>query len=193
MRISIEGLIGCGKTTVARLLRGHYLVYEENTQSWEYWLEKKEEDPARWSFALQIKILSDMCTIPREAVSERSPFSARYVFVERLHDCKLITNEEYCLYLQVHEQLGWKPDIIIYIDTEPEICYQRILERNRKCETRITMDELYKLRGYHERMFRKASLPLLRVDGNQHPQEVAHEVKKILDGIKNSSKFLLQH
>jgi len=181
MRISIEGLIGSGKSTVSKSLNPQFTVYEENIPGWTPWLEKTQLDPHRWAFTMQTKILLDLCSTPKNTIVERSPLTAKSVFTKRLHDQEFITNEEYQLYLEMYNQFSWKPDIIIYIDTPPAICLQRIKERNRNCECRITLHDLEDLEHYHELAFQSMpSIPLWRVDGTQNPEEVVNQVKKIL-------------
>lgn len=185
MRISIEGLIGSGKTTVCKVLRPHYIIYEEDVNSWLPWIEKCQENPQRWALTLQLKILMDMTALPENCICERSPFTARGVFVQKLRDRKIINEEEHILYLEFHNKLGWKPDYIIYIDTDPVNCFNRIQKRGRICEKSLTLKDLLDLQRYHNCLFRQASVPVQIVDGNQDPQTVAEQVKKILDDITN--------
>ena len=76
---------------------------------------------------------------------ERSLFSARYVFVENLYSMKLMNKVEYNVYDEWYKYLindqsnKISVDLILYLKTDPEVCLERIKQRDRKEETKISI------------------------------------------------------
>ena len=75
-------------------------------------------------------------------------FSARYCFVENLYnsgkmeEAEYLVLSEWCNYLMTAPQLNFHVDLIIYLKTDPEIAYERILNRDRQEENRIPLQYL---------------------------------------------------
>ena len=185
MRISIEGNIGSGKTQLIRSLGNPFIVFEENVIGWGPWLERFCENPQRWAFALQTKVLLDMSNIPKNVIVERSPFTARHVFTKRLHHMGYLSDMENRLYLEFYDRLGWKPDVIIYLCVEPAECFARVQQRNREYETNsITLEMLCDIHRYHETLFRQISVPVFKLDGKKPPAELLLNLREILQNMK---------
>lgn len=182
VRVSIEGNIGSGKTEVIHGIT-QYVVYEENVAGWEHWLEKVTDSPKRWAFTSQLKILLDMTAIPDYSIVERSPYTVRYIFTQDMYDRQLMTNAEYQLYLEFYDIHGWKPDVIVYIDTPPAVCLQRILRRNRPSERNqpnTSIPRLQYLEGLHRSLFAGSGIPVYIVNGDRPLPQVIDDVNQIL-------------
>lgn len=180
MRVSIEGLIGSGKTELIRRLASKYPVYEENVNGWIPYLNQFYRDPNRWALTLSLKVLVDFSCIPKNAIVERSPLTAKRVFFENMQ-ADLADSEVY-LYKSYYDKIGWDPDAIIYINTPLETCYERIQERGRVCELSITRAYLEKIHARHEDLLNNTTIPVYRVDGGQSPEKVVDQTFQLLHG-----------
>ena len=136
MRISIEGNIGCGKSTVLDGLRSHGMeVFKEPVAEWGPLLKLFYEDKQRWAFAFNCKVLLSFVHVPPHGktgpvVVERSPYSCRHVFAQMQSNEGQMSSKEWALFRKMHEQVGWEPEVIIYIRTPPSHCMPRISERS---------------------------------------------------------------
>lgn len=193
MRISIEGNISSGKTQCMRNLNLSFMVYEENVPGWLPFLRNFSIEPRRWAYPMQMKVLVDLSNIPDGVICERSPFTARHVFTKRLHKKGILTEIENRLYLEFYDQLAWKPDAIIWIDTPPEVCYQRLRQRARPGEQTITLQDLEEIDHGHRELFEQISVPLFRVNGDQPEDQVVLEVKQVLSSLTNQPRLPQVH
>jgi deoxyguanosine kinase len=150
MFISIEGVIGVGKTTLARLLQPQLdanillEVFEENP-----FLSDFYSDRARYAFQTQIFFLLSryrqqsqnvphLLEINRHLVSD-------YTFEKDALFARInLQGDELEMYGKVHQALAEKiptPDLIVYLRSSTEVLMQRIAMRDRPYER--TMDRSY--------------------------------------------------
>ena len=172
--ISIEGNIGSGKSTVVNSLKEHYSngdIYflEEPVNEWieiqdssgKNIIEKFYENQKRYSFSFQMMAYISRLAMLKRAIKEceekeyrfivceRSLQTDKNVFCKMLYDSGKIEDVE----LQIYNK--WFDEFIteipstnfIYIKTEPQISFERILKRNRKGET-IKLDYLQMCHKY---------------------------------------------
>lgn len=155
--IIIEGNIGSGKTTISRIMSDHFkarvleeLINEKTTKLLnKFYLDKK-----KWSFALQVHFLNERYKQIKsssklmEAVSDRSIYGDA-IFAKVLHNDGDMTLEEYEIYISLLNNMIEDlepPKLMIYLDTDIDICIERIKNRNRGNEsTTISKDYLSKL------------------------------------------------
>jgi len=167
--ILLEGNIGAGKTTVGSILResGHLIFVEEPVDAWqgefgENLLQLFYDDPKRWAFAFQLAAFKTRARIwtkilegpHNNIVLERSIFCDRYVFARNGHENGSIGEIEWKLYLQywdwiVGEQ-GVNPQAILYLRTPAETCLERIKERGRGEEKKVSLGYLKDLEKFHD-------------------------------------------
>lgn len=147
--IAIEGVIGVGKTTLARLLQPHFNatvlleVFEENP-----FLAKFYEDRERYAFQTQLFFLLSRYHQQRQAVPEalrRGTLISDYTFAkDELFAWLNLKDDELAMYGRVHAALGEKipkPDLIVFLDAEHEVTMRRIMLRDRPYER--NMDPAY--------------------------------------------------
>jgi len=180
--VSLEGNIGAGKSTLLteverrckdrgisdiRILREPVDEWEKVTDGMKTILQLFYENPSEYGFPLQILVgITTMIKIHRELLdypdtkiilSERSTQSSRMVFARMLrHDGFLddIEDKVYQMLLDGNEHKALiHPEMMMYIDTDPATCLNRIGLRDRRGENKITLEELQRCESYHREMF----------------------------------------
>jgi deoxyguanosine kinase len=159
MYIAIEGVIGVGKTTLARLLHPRLdaqlllEVFEENP-----FLSDFYGDRQRYAFQTQIFFLLSRYHQQRRTVTDLTLSGQRlisdYTFdKDALFACINLKGDELEMYYRVHEALGEKiapPDLIVYLSAETEVLMQRIAMRDRPYERNMDPGYIEELnQAYH--------------------------------------------
>lgn len=172
--LSIEGNIGAGKSTLIRKLKHIYksradiLIVEEPVDIWEKVktdgktiIERFYEDKNKYSFPFQVLAYTTRLNLIKDAlkiedvniiIMERSLEADRNIFAKMLHDDGCIEKSMYQIY-EVMSDIGLKDysvDGIIWLDTEPEVCLDRIKKRNRDGEQVIPIEYLKSCDSYHK-------------------------------------------
>lgn len=166
----VEGNIGAGKSTFLRII-GQRLAAEVVYEPHEQWqsvggenlLDKFYADTKRWSYSFQtyafVTRVVQQEQYARAArcatqVYERSVYSDRYCFAKNCYQMGTMTALEWKLY---QEWFSWlvdsytiKPDGFIYLQTDPEVCFQRLTKRNRSEEQQVELDYIKLLHEKHE-------------------------------------------
>jgi deoxyadenosine/deoxycytidine kinase len=148
--LSIMGTLGCGKTTVARLIakKFRFHLVEENFGE-NAFLPRFYKNMKRWAFHSQTFFLMEKMTQLMEIGKERQKMSIVqdtpieqdvYSYAKAQHMLGNMDDSEWRLYLKIYtsfEPYLPKPDIIIYLETSiPEI-QKRITSRGRGYEKNI--------------------------------------------------------
>jgi len=175
MYIAIEGVIGVGKTTLARLLQPAFEaeilfeVFEENP-----FLSDFYSDRERYAFQTQIFFLlsryhQQRRTVPGLLAAGKS-LIADYTFAkDALFASINLKGDELDMYYKVHEALGEKipkPDLIVYLRADTEVLMQRIALRDRSYERNMERDYIDQLNHTYDDFFSKAygRIPVLKID-----------------------------
>jgi deoxyadenosine/deoxycytidine kinase len=191
MLVSIEGNIGSGKSTILQALAAEgYTVQEEPLDEWGPLLDMYYQDPARWSLAMNLKVLHSFHTqyqkyhTHRNTVCiERSPGACRHVFGQLSYNDEHLSPAAWTVFKEYHDILGWEPDAYIYIDTAPEMCYTRKTQRGRPCEDDLTEEYLRRIEFQYTNFLKFVQVPVHTIDGNRPISLVIEDVKQCLDGI----------
>ena len=150
MFLAIEGVIGVGKTTLARLLQPSYNanvlleVFEENP-----FLSNFYTDRARYAFQTQIFFLLSRYQQQNKNVPELlilgQPLISDYTFDKDSLFARInLAGDELEMYYRVHTALAEKipqPDLVMYLRASTDTLMQRITMRDRPYER--TMDREY--------------------------------------------------
>ena len=148
--VSIDGNIGCGKSTLVNMLKSHGEVITERIDSWP--LAEFYNNPSRWALALQIKILQTM-TKPSShqyTFHERCLQSSNHVFWRHLLDTKQVTDIEDDIYQDAFQKYEWSPDTIIYLRCSPEKCFKNIQKRSQTGDSSISYEYLKSIHDKYE-------------------------------------------
>lgn len=175
--LSIEGNIGSGKSTFLEILKNHYkdsehiIFLREPVEEWETikdkegntMLQKFYADQKTYSFAFQMMAYISRLSILREVVkknqdkniiiiTERSLFTDKYVFAKMLYDQGKIEHATYQIYLHWFDEFAQDFPIsdVVYVNAEPQKCYERIHKRARPGEEIIPISYLEDCHKYHE-------------------------------------------
>jgi deoxyguanosine kinase len=177
MYFAIEGVIGVGKTTLARLLQPSFSagllleVFEENP-----FLSDFYGDRARYAFQTQIFFLLSRYQQQRHGVSkllqENETLISDYTFEKDALFARInLKGDELEMYYRVHEALAEKtvaPNLTVYLRAETDVLMQRIAQRYRPYERSMernyidTLNRAYDTYYLHE----KHSNPTLVIDTN---------------------------
>ena len=150
MFLAIEGVIGVGKTTLARLLQPSYNanvlleVFEENP-----FLSNFYADRARYAFQTQIFFLLSRYQQQNRSVPEMlakgQPLISDYTFDKDSLFARInLVGDELEMYYRVHAALSEKipqPDLVMYLRASTDTLMQRITMRDRSYER--SMDRKY--------------------------------------------------
>lgn len=190
MRISIEGNIGAGKSSLLSALpkrspwlNDHADFFPEPIHEWGETLDRYLRDKHTWAVPLTLDILRGF-GIPeaakragRHQIVERSPYACRYVFTEILINSGHIQQQHLPLIEKYVELFGWKPDLVVYIDAPPATCLDRIEARSRPGEESITYEDLKYIDYMYNKMMAThfASIPVIRcVQGETESIDAFH-------------------
>lgn len=167
----IDGNIGAGKSTFLKIVGDHIQIQivPEPHEKWQSvggednLLQKFYSDTQRWAYTFQsyafvTRVMEQQALAlknPYHAqLLERSVFSDRYCFAKNAYELGFMNALEWKLY---QEWFGWlvdnyvvKPTGFIYLQSSPEVCYARLIKRNREEESGVSMEYLQQLHDKHE-------------------------------------------
>lgn len=178
MHIAIAGNIGCGKTTLTKMLAKRY-GWEPRFEPVDVnpYLEDFYKDMSRWSFNLQIYFLNkrfkDVVEISRATdrtiIQDRTIFEDARIFAPNLHDQGYMSDRDFNNYTDLFDlmmSLVGLPDLMIYIrSTIPNLIAQ-ISKRGREYEQSIRIDYLKGLNDRYEEWIQNYPGQDLVIDGD---------------------------
>lgn len=162
MYLAIEGVIGVGKTTLARLLQASFQaelvleVFEENP-----FLSDFYSDRERYAFQTQIFFLLSRYHQQRRSVPDilqrKQPLIADYTFSkDALFASINLHGDELEMYHRVHDALAEKipsPELILYLRADTDVLMQRIASRDRPYERDMDRDYIDRLNRAYDTYF----------------------------------------
>ncbi|NOY99796.1 MAG: deoxynucleoside kinase [Chloroflexi bacterium] len=177
MYVAIEGVIGVGKTTLARLLQPAFQaellleIFEENP-----FLSDFYADRARYAFQTQIFFLLSRYHQQRRSVPELLARSKNllsdYTFAKDALFARInLQGDELDMYDRVHEALAEKiphPDLLVYLRADTDVLMQRITLRDRPYERNMERAYISELNQTYDEFFAKPynNTPVLTIDTN---------------------------
>ncbi|RJQ41341.1 MAG: deoxynucleoside kinase [Anaerolineaceae bacterium] len=178
MYIAIEGVIGVGKTSLARLLQPSYKsnllleIFEENP-----FLQEFYQDRARYAFQTQIFFLLSRYHQQRNNIPEllqaQKNLITDYTFEkDALFADVNLRGDELEMYYSVHAALAERipvPDLTVYLKASTDILLQRITMRDRSYERSMEPDYIALLNEAYENFFNNAdrNRNILIIDTNE--------------------------
>lgn len=201
MYVAIEGVIGVGKTTLARLLQPAFNaeilleIFEENPFLSDFYADRE-----RYAFQTQIFFLLSRYHQQRrtvhEIVASGKDLLADYTFAKDALFAQInLKGDELDMYYKVHEALAekiQKPDLLVYLQASTDTLMQRIALRDRTYERQMERSYIDELNHAYENFFAKPfdHTPVLTIETDhlniiQNPEHL----KLIEDRIRQSLKL----
>ena len=179
MYVAIEGVIGVGKTSLARLLQipleANTLleIFEENP-----FLSKFYEDRARYAFQTQMFFLlsryyQQRRSVPKLMAEEKKILISDYTFDKDALFAKItLDGDELEMYGQLHTVLSEKipsPDLIVYLLATTDTLMHRITLRDRSFERSMERDYIDLVNITYDEFFLRAENKkrVLVIDSNE--------------------------
>lgn len=173
--ITIEGNIGAGKTTLAKILAKKLnarLVLEEFADN--PFLPKFYESPDQYAFPLELFFMAERYKQLKDLLHTNDLFQTAtisdYLFTKCLLFAKVnLPTEEFRLYQKlfdiIHQQL-LHPDILIYLHAPVKKLQENIRKRNREYEQSIGDDYLFNLQETYTSYIKQHNIKTLFIDAS---------------------------
>lgn len=181
--IVVEGPIGAGKTSLARKIAEHLGAQTLLEQQQENpFLEKFYRDAARHALPTQLFFLFQRINQLRD-LAQGDLFDARIVsdFLldkDRIFAQLTLSDDELNLYRQLYDQLRPQaptPDLVIYLQADPDTLLTRIEQRGIPMEAAISETYLYQLCESYSRFFHHYDAAPLLIINNEHLNPLQQE------------------
>lgn len=202
MYIGIEGAIGVGKTTLARLLKESFTarmlleVFEENPFLSEFYTDRE-----RYAFQTQIFFLLSRYHQQRrtvaEILNEGENLIADYTFEKDALFAQInLKDDELDMYHNVHDALAEKilpPDLVVYLRADTDVLMQRIAMRDRPYERSMERAYIQEVNQSYDEFFADGvnrRSPVLTVDTNElNYVRSVEDLRTVEDRIRQSLKM----
>ena len=206
MLISIEGNIGSGKSTIINYLKNikneKIVFVDEPVDEWlniksngKNALELFYEDQDKNSFWFQVlayitRLRNLLDTIKKNPnkiiITERSIYTDKYVFAQMLFDSGKISDIEFQTYNYWFDTFEneTKIDVILYVNTKPEECMNRIKMRNRSEESSVELDYLKDCHSKHTNWLNNKDITrVIKINGHQNKESMKNDVLNFVNSI----------
>jgi deoxyguanosine kinase len=199
--ICVEGVIGAGKTSMARLLGEHMdarVIYEKPEEN--PFLQDFYKDPGRYAFQVQLFFLLSRYRQQQESLQPdlfQPATVSDYLFAkDRIFAHLNLEDRELYLYDRVAghlEQSILKPDLVVYLQSSADRLMTNIQKRGRAYEKEMSEEYIRSLNeAYNRFFFHYTDTPLLVVnstlidfvDNREHFEELVHQILRPHSGIE---------
>jgi deoxyadenosine/deoxycytidine kinase len=200
--IVVEGPIGVGKTTLARLLGEEFqarVVFERVDEN--PFLKKFYRDPEKYAFPTQLFFLLTRYQQQLELTQQElfhQNVVVDYLFAkDRLFAQVNLDSDELALYRQLFGLLDAripKPDLVVYLQARVDILLARIRKRAQDYEERITPQYVERIAEvYRDFFFHYDETPLLVVNcsdidfvaNSEDTLDLVREIRKMGPGVQH--------
>ncbi len=187
---SIDGNIGSGKSTLYKDLQHYYSnnndvgFCPEPVDEWTKIVDKEGvpiltnlyKDTKKYAFRFQMMTYISRLHLLKKIIKEnnykiiiceRSVKTDKNVFAKMLYDDDMIEHDEYQIYTMWFDEFIDKLKLggIIFVNTNPQICFDRVKIRAREGE-HIPLEYLQKCHNYHEYWLNSIENKILTIEAN---------------------------
>lgn len=171
--IAVEGPIGVGKTSLARLLAAEFngrLVLKEVEEN--PFLARFYEDADKYALPVQLYFLltryNQQRTLSQQDLFTQTTVSDYLFAKDRIFAAENLAPDELALYDNVYRLLDErmvKPDLVVFMSARIDVLAERLRKRNRDFERDISLEYLERISAaYRDFFFYYDEAPLLVVD-----------------------------
>jgi deoxyguanosine kinase len=157
--IAVEGNIGAGKTSLAKILSAKFhslLILEEFAEN--TFLPQFYEHPDRFAFPLEMSFLAEryqqLLQAQQEAVAHNRLLISDYIFEKSMLFASVnLKGNELDLFRKFYEMINatlQKPDLILYLKKSTAVLQKNINHRGRSYEQQIPDEYLEGITGQYE-------------------------------------------
>lgn len=192
--ICVEGVIGVGKTSLARLLADHLnakIIYEQPEEN--PFLQDFYRDPGRFAFQTQLFFLLSRYRQQQESFQTdlfHEYTVSDYLFAkDRIFAHLNLEDRELFLYDRVASLLERdipKPDLVVYLQSSPERLVNNIRKRGRSYEKNMSDEYIQSLNeAYNRFFFHYNDTPLLVINSTlidfvNNPDDLTEVIRQIM-------------
>jgi deoxyadenosine/deoxycytidine kinase len=186
--VTIDGIIGSGKSSLISQLGDDFTCFQEPVNEWSL-LQNFYEDMPTFAAPFQFQVLfsfhklySTFKNVKDKVILERCPWSSKNIFTNLLVENGHIQPEEYGLYCNFYDKVAFSTDLYIYLKVDTDVAFQRILNRDRAAERSLKSKYLEIL----NEKYNKEILTLKNVhvvDANRPLNEIKADVINILKNL----------
>ncbi len=175
--IVIEGNIGAGKTSLARLLSDKFnarLILERLNEN--PFLPGFYANPEKYSFSLELSFLAERYHQLNDELQNRDLFQpltiTDYYFMKSLIFSRTnLSEDEFQIYRKIFNIISnnlVKPDLYVYLHLNLDNLIRNIKNRGRHFEQKIQKEYLVKIQeGYMDFFKQQKDLPIVMIDANE--------------------------
>lgn len=195
MHIGIAGNIGCGKTTLTRMLAEHYgWTPKFESVTYNPYLEDYYKDIPRWSYNLETYFLAqrfkDVLEIARSSeviVQDRTLAEGVYIFVANNYAMGNLSERDYATYMdlfKVMTAMVKEPDLLIYLKSSVPHLVSQIQKRGRDYEQSMSLDYLKGLNERYDKWISQCKGRVLTIEADNldfqnRPEDFAYITDRI--------------
>lgn len=190
--ITVDGNVGSGKSTLLGILEatGRYSVIPEPTSQWKETgiLEKYYYDQKRNAYEFQSFVLTSHDKEIQNAlgssdivITERCPETHRAIFFKLLEEKNYFDTVQKNMYERIFGSTETRADAMIYIDSDVDLSYARIVSRGRQEEKNIKKTYIQSVEDKHRDYVNSYEKPLLTVNGRDFKNNTDKVIAEIVD------------
>ena len=195
MHIGIAGNIGCGKTTLTRMLAEHYgWIPKYEAVTYNPYLEDYYKDIERWSYNLETYFLAqrfqDLLEITKSndvIIQDRTIMEGVHIFVANNKAMGNLSDRDFDTYMHLFNlmmSMVHEPDLLIYLRRSVPTLVAQIQKRGRDYEKSISIEYLNNLNERYEQWISEYKGKVLIIEADaldyeHRPEDFAHITDKI--------------